>query len=177
MTLHIYLKQAISEELHNSTTWLVILFTILLPFVGSFIVKERYRKPVRCIGLLAFSLYGIYAMTLLDRMDSGASKLNFDLFWTWERALAGSALHQYFIVGNVLLFVPFGVAVTAMFARDKRRWWKAMLIGMVTSVVIEGIQYAGHLGLCEMDDVVHNTLGMMVGYGIVRVWGVVNRKE
>ena len=27
----------------------------------------------------------------------------------------------------------------------------------------------------ELDDVVHNTLGMMVGYGIVRVWRVVKR--
>ncbi len=123
MSLDIYLKQAITEELHNSTTWLVILLTIIVSFVDSFIVKEKYRKPVRCIGLLAFSIYGIYAMTLLDRMDSGASELNLDLFWTWEQALA----------------------VTAMSARDKRRWWKAMLIGMVTSMAIEGLQYAGHL--------------------------------
>lgn len=37
------------------------------------------------------------------------------------------------------------MAVTAMSAWDKRRWWKAMLIGMVTSMAIEGLRYAGHL--------------------------------
>lgn len=166
---NIYFQQSLFEQLHNQTTWLVILFTIIVPFVVSICVKDMYRKKIRCGGLLAFSVYAIYAMTLMDRLDSGAARLNMHLFWTWQLALDGSALHQYFILGNILLFIPFGVAVTLLFSRENRRWWKVLLIGLLTSVVIEAVQYVGHLGLCELDDVVHNGLGMVLGYFLIVV--------
>lgn len=84
-------------------------------FFLMFVVKKLYRKLVLKTGAMAFSLYAIYAMTLLDRIDSGEPNLNFQLFWTWEKAVfEGSQLHWYYIIGNILLFVPFGEASTIM---------------------------------------------------------------
>ena len=173
MTIEYYFKYYITEVLNNPVTWYVILATILLPVGVSFFLKKTHGKIVRRLGFLAFSLYVIYAMTMLDRLDSGVSEFNLDLFWTWERAMDGSAKHQYFIVGNILLFVPYGIAVSAIFSREKRRWWKALIIGAVTSAFIELAQYVWQVGLCELDDLIHNTIGMMMGYVIVKVCSLI----
>lgn len=45
-----------------------------------------------------------------------------------------------------------------------------LIIGAVTSIIVELVRLVWHMGLCELDDVVHNTIGMMVGYAIVKVW-------
>lgn len=166
--MKIYFQQNTSQ-LNTPTTWIVTTLTILIPFLISFFIKPQYRKPIRSAGTIAFSLYAIYAMTLLERADTGLPECNFDLFWTWEKAIEGSTLHQYFIIGNILLFVPLGMSVTAALPANKRKWWIVALMGLTVSGIVEGIQYFGHLGLCELDDLVHNTLGMLSGYGIMRL--------
>ncbi len=64
---------------------------------------------------------------------------------------------------NILFFVPFGILFPA--------WkWKAVLISAFAfSVLIEAAQYVFGLGLCELDDVICNTLGAMIGYWMVIV--------
>lgn len=176
MTIEFYLKYHISEALENPVTQCFFMFAVFLPFVISFALEKPYGRIVRRVGLLAFSLYAIYAMTLLDRMDTGVSLLSLDFLWTWKRALEGSVKHQYFIVGNILLFVPYGMTVTSLFPKGKCRWWMAFLIGAATSGCIEIAQMVFHAGLCELDDVIHNTMGMMVGYGAVTVWRHVSRR-
>lgn len=43
-------------------------------------------------------------------------------------------------------------------------WWKVALIGLVFSSFIELSQLVLKRGLCETDDVIHNTVGCVVGY-------------
>lgn len=167
-TMKIYFQQNILQ-LNKLITWIVIIFTILVPFLISFFMKQQYHKPIRSVGTITFSLYVIYAMTLLERVDTRVPECNFDLFWTWEKAMKGSWLHQYFIVGNIVLFVPLGMSVTAALPANKRKCWFLALVGLTVSGIVEGIQYFRHLGLCELDDLVHNTLGMLIGYGIMRL--------
>lgn len=164
----IYIKQIYLQEIHNPVTWIVFLCTIILPVLFMFVVKKKHRKPILLTGAMAFSLYVIYAMTLLDRIDSGEPSLNLQLFWTWKKAIfEGSQYHWYLIIGNILLFIPFGVTFSLMLPKKTRKWWLVTLVGLLVSIVIEGAQYYLHLGLCELDDVFHNTLGMLAGYGLV----------
>ena len=43
----------------------------------------------------------------------------------------------------------------------------ALMIGMGISVSIEAMQYFFHRGFAETDDVMHNTLGCILGYLLV----------
>ena len=43
-----------------------------------------------------------------------------------------------------------------------------MMVGMGISLSIEVMQYFFHRGFAETDDVMHNTLGCIVGYMIVQ---------
>lgn len=41
-----------------------------------------------------------------------------------------------------------------------------MMVGMGISLSIEVMQYFFHRGFAETDDVMHNTTGCLIGYGI-----------
>ena len=52
-----------------------------------------------------------------------------------------------------------------------------MMVGAGISVMIELLQLIFKRGLCEVDDVIHNVLGCMVGYGVYWVFVNVNLND
>jgi len=62
---------------------------------------------------------------------------------------------------NILFFIPHGVLFPC------RKNQKSVLVDAVlTSVLIEFSQYVFVLGECELDDVISNTIGGMIGFCI-----------
>ena len=79
---------------------------------------------------------------------------------TWERPWEYPLL-----VENVLLFVPFGILAPLTWTRI--RSGKMVVAGaFVVSVIIEAAQYVFRCGKTEVDDVILNCLGAMIGYGV-----------
>lgn len=64
---------------------------------------------------------------------------------------------------NVALFVPVGFLLGCS-AREMS-WRRVLVIGMCLSVAIELMQLIFQKGLCEVDDVMHNVVGGLVGFG------------
>ena len=130
-------------------------------------------------GLLGlYSLFILY-MTLIVR-ESGEQKSEFELFWSYKQLFTNEGLSVQ-IVQNILLFVPFGALVCALFGARP-----AILASIILSALIEGTQLVFHLGLCELDDVFSNGLGGCVGaavmLGMMRLkksmhWGDINGKN
>ena len=65
---------------------------------------------------------------------------------------------------NVLVFIPVGLALLPSFR--KMRWWQAPIIGLALSVCIELLQLQLRRGCSDVDDVIHNTLGCLIGCGL-----------
>lgn len=69
------------------------------------------------------------------------------------------------LVENVLLFIPFGFLMPLTFY--KMRKGKQVALGaLVISILIETVQYVFQCGKTEVDDVILNCLGAMIGYGL-----------
>ena len=68
------------------------------------------------------------------------------------------------VVNNVLLFIPLGILLPMVCVCMS--WKKIALIAMSTSASIEFCQLVFSLGLFELNDILHNTLGAMIGYSI-----------
>lgn len=49
----------------------------------------------------------------------------------------------------------------------KGSWLITLAVGMGISVSIEAMQYFFHRGFAETDDVMHNTIGCILGYMLV----------
>ncbi len=68
---------------------------------------------------------------------------------------------------NVVLFIPIGVLLGCGFRR--MTWKHAVMYGAAISMSIEVLQLVLRRGLCEVDDVIHNVVGCMIGYGVYRL--------
>ena len=60
-------------------------------------------------------------------------------------------------IGNVILFIPLGVALKWSGVNDVKR------SGFFASLLIEVLQFTFALGTFECDDLIHNTLGAVIG--------------
>jgi len=63
---------------------------------------------------------------------------------------------------NIVLFMPIGFFAGA--ALKKKHLLNAIKIGVVLSLSIEVIQLISRRGICNIDDVIHNTLGCIIGF-------------
>lgn len=75
---------------------------------------------------------------------------------------------------NIVLFFPVGLLLGCGY--KNMSWRRAMGIGVLLSVSIEILQLIFKRGLCEVDDVIHNVLGCMVGYGIYKLANLLIRR-
>lgn len=75
------------------------------------------------------------------------------------------------LVGNLFLLVPIGILMPILWTR-MRNFWKTVIIGASISLIIELLQYVlAYLGFgwgraTDIDDLILNTLGVMIGYVI-----------
>jgi len=69
--------------------------------------------------------------------------------------------------GNIILFVPIGFLVP--FVYQKMNWQKALALAVAAPLLIEGIQLVFRLGIFDIDDVILNALGIIVGYSLYRI--------
>ena len=116
------------------------------------------------IPLLAFYLSFVATITIFARIPSHDAQYQLTLFWTYKAIAKGETHYIAEIFWNVVLFVPIGILVMLLLTGKIRRL--TAVIGMLLSVAIEVTQLIFHLGLFEFDDIVHNTLGTVIGIGM-----------
>ena len=110
----------------------------------------------------------IYCSTVVFRKTGNETGYDFMPFWSYGAILRGE---DYRLlpenVMNVVVFVPVGLLLGTTLRT--MTWWKALSIGCGLSVGIEVMQLMLKRGFCEVDDVIHNTLGCVIGFGFYKV--------
>lgn len=79
------------------------------------------------------------------------------------------------LVGNVVAFLPFGLFFPLL-SRRNRSFFKVSFLSFELSLLVEVIQLVTRVGSCDVDDVILNTVGGMLGYACFKVlwiwhWG------
>lgn len=97
-------------------------------------------------------------------------KLNLDLFTEYIPFLRGGFiwLFIYLFVGNIVWFIPLGSYL--VWKHPRCSVWKATMAGFCVSFAIELSQFVFGVGVTELDDLVLNTAGTLIGAVAVRVW-------
>jgi hypothetical protein len=71
------------------------------------------------------------------------------------------------LVGNVAALAPIGFLAPFVFRKMTRR--KALALAVATGLTVEGMQVVFRVGVFDIDDVIPNGLGVMIGYRIFRI--------
>ncbi len=140
---------------------------IVLLAAVNFLRKRRKKEAAAMLPVVLFGFYLslMLVITFLSRESGGGSVFDLKLFSTWGINNRNNAM----VVENVLLFIPYGFLGCWAFERTKGFLW-CTLLGAATSLGIECLQLATGRGFFQIDDIVTNTLGAMVGYLFFRLF-------
>lgn len=89
---------------------------------------------------------------------------NLQPFWSYGAIEQGQIVLLAENIMNVILFMPLGLVLGISF--KNLQWWKIIVMGILFSITIETLQFYLKKGLSEFDDVLHNALGCVFGYGL-----------
>lgn len=69
------------------------------------------------------------------------------------------------VIGNAAMFIPSGIVLPIVY-KNLNRFWKVFLAGAGISLCIEMIQLPFSVRATDIDDLILNTVGVIVGYGM-----------
>lgn len=104
---------------------------------------------------------------------SGEYQYNLELFreikrfWTYRESLGFKAVFLN-IWGNIIGFIPFGLLLPVLFPKVKNIIL-VLIITFLLSLCIEVIQLIFKVGCFDVDDLLLNTLGGLMGYVIFSI--------
>lgn len=109
---------------------------------------EKLQKVLTVLYVIVILYITVFSRT------PGSERIFKGLFWEYRNGMWKS------ILLNIILFLPLGYLLGCK---------KKIIIGLFLSVIIEVVQYIGMLGFCELDDVLNNTVGTVLGYFVGRM--------
>ena len=96
-------------------------------------------------------------------------------FWMYRSLLTPEAFITN-LVGNVFAFSPFGFLLPVM-TEKKRGLIKVVLGSFLFSLIIESCQYIFKVGVFDVDDLLLNTIGGLIGYIIYKISVTIYRRK
>lgn len=101
--------------------------------------------------------------------------VNFLPFKGIERMLENIVYGDYlgiekdFLIGNILLFLPFGFLVPLVFKKCNK-YYKEIIASILGVLVVELIQFALVSGSFDIDDFIYNIIGGIIGFGLYLIF-------
>ena len=159
-----------------SNTWPVTLITVIavVTLRITYLIKNKTKFILyeEVLSLL-FVVYLLVFFQVVTNQDVISYGNNFIPFKEVTRYSFGSNLFYKNVVGNILLFMPYGFFVSYYLRLDKKRL--AFLLIFIVSLSIECVQLL--IGRCfDVDDILLNLVGGMIGYYVYRLLDLITDK-
>jgi glycopeptide antibiotics resistance protein len=174
---------------HIATEYIFFAF-ILAGLTTIYCRRQGKKSTIQSLALFLLVMYVflVFASTVLSRTSGDSYDFEWLPFWSYLEIWKGSEELFWEDVFNVLMLLPIGVllpiAIGPAAVRKKGRkhiFFKVVCVGFATSLIIEVLQLILKRGKCEFDDLFHNTLGVVIGYGMFVLFDIVyervKRKE
>lgn len=174
---------------------LVLFLALCLP-----VIHHALHRWPRVYRFLQHAIFAVYVLanlyeTVLFRAVRKKPKAKLKPFWSYRKSLSfedgltvvNSTLLIEILL-NILLYVPLGYLLPFLWPRLRPRKIKGfflskwislriVLIGFACSLLTESAQYFFRIGLFEIDDLINNTLGCLLGCVLYEIIQRLHRKE
>lgn len=154
-----------------------IMVTILLFVLNKYIYKkniELWKVFPYFFFVLNFML--IIYLTFLSRSET-YGEIDLHLFRSYREAWNTFSMRNWqLVLFNIIVFSPLG-ALLPVLCEKFRKVYRTVGFGFLFSLFIELGQRVSKRGLCELDDLFNNTLGILLGYCIFRIFYTIFHKE
>lgn len=145
-------------------------FAVVAAVLAALVHVGRLHRYQLVAGLALLTYVAVvYASCVFTRTPTGRHMASLVPFWSWREVVFHhdrGLLKENLL--NMVLLAPAGVLLPWARGRSLRTW-ELVLCGVLLSGGIELLQYVLERGFFEWDDIIHNTLGLVVG-GFVSGW-------
>ena len=132
---------------------------------------RRERKGKDAFPMAGLMGFFILVITFFSREDGSRIGMDLELFSTWGT----NARNHAYVVENVLLFIPYGFICPWAFPW-LRGFFRNAFAAFVTSFGVETIQLITGRGYFQVDDILTNVLGAVIGYLLFQIlYGMLRR--
>ena len=150
-------------------------------------MSGRKKKIFRAVGKVLFLLYVVFLIYFLFLAEwygrTGISeeyRYNLELFREIKRFIIYREQLGVFAVfanlaGNILIFVPYGFFISV--ASRERGCFKTLFFSIGLSLCVEIIQLFTRVGSFDVDDILLNTIGGVLGYIVFLICNGIRRKH
>lgn len=147
-------------DLEQPLSYLLPAIVITTMGLGVYKMWRKEKAKIVPASVLLIVYIEILMQTAFFSREPGSRKqIDLNLFGTWGET---PVAHAYFIE-NIIMFIPFGVLVPMVF-KQMRKMRICVLVGFLFSCGIEISQFTTQRGYCQLDDIVTNTVGTLIGW-------------
>ncbi len=80
------------------------------------------------------------------------------------------------LVGNIVVFIPFGMFLVVLSKNRGMSFIGVLILSLSVSLCLECLQLITALGVFDVDDLILNTSGGVLGYGMIKLYDKVYSK-
>ena len=156
------IKETFLEIIKDIWPMIVIITVIITSLRIAYLIKTGKKLSLyKDLLYLVFIIYILCLFHVVTFQDVNFGKSNFIPFKEMFRYELFSPKFIRNVMGNVLLFIPFGFFIS--YILKSRRLWYPVTLTLVVSTTIEIVQY--YIGrVFDIDDIILNTSGSIIFY-------------
>lgn len=142
---------------------MIIIFTVFIVTIRlAYLIANKVQfKLYRELFMLSFALYSMILFYVVTFQDANYGTNNFIPFKEIMRYEIGSSYFVHNVLGNIIMFIPFGFFVSYI-VKSKKPYY-IFIVTLMSSIAIEGTQLL--IGRTfDVDDILLNIFGGFLGY-------------
>lgn len=153
----------------------IIKSTVIFIFVFYIIVLVDFTLIDDNLGRNIFNIYNWNTTAFSDYINRNTNIVPFATVRLFINAVKTSALPLYAVLenllGNLAAFMPLPFFLPCLFKRFNN-WYSVLITVLLSVITVELLQLLFLTGSSDIDDVILNTAGAMLLYGVLRIKGV-----
>ena len=139
--------------------------------------NKKDNKLAMWVCFIAYLLllgYAVFFSSGFGREEHADYRYNLTLFqeigryYSFGMRTGSWRLFLWNVVGNVCVFMPFGVLLPMLFKKCQKLI-SVLILSFELSLVIEIVQLVTRVGSFDVDDLLLNTLGGILGYIVYKI--------
>ncbi len=163
-------------KIFNNIWPMLVVFVVAIGLIRFFYLqthRERfcfYKEISYLVSIIyIWLLFEILTMTELNSTGG----MNLVPFSEITRFKFGTDMFNYYVFGNILIFIPFGYLIGVYV--NPKKVWPVLITSIVTSTVVEFVQL--QIGRSfDVDDIMLNVLGSIIGYLLYIGLSAINKR-
>ncbi|TCZ80127.1 VanZ family protein [Paenibacillus albiflavus] len=138
-------------------SYLMLLVKLIMFKMGSFDFDYMFKSLAYNLNHLdRFTTYLDYRMNLIPFREISGNIRSIIEYQSMTGFLN--------FVGNIVAFIPLGFMLPILFGTNKAGFTRVLIISLALSAGFELLQLITSMGACDIDDVILNTSGGVIGY-------------